>query len=185
MRRFALYLLVARSSCRDAAFRDAACTATPLHLDIEKPSREAVLRGLERAQVRSVLYQRLYLAGGWERIASKVLKRVWPGLRTLEINCPDIGPGLVIGHGYGTVIWANRIGRDCVIHQGVTLGLKNDRYPTLGDRVWVSPGAVILGATVGDDALIGANAVVVDDVPAGERVGAPLAMPLRRTANRF
>jgi serine O-acetyltransferase len=64
------------------------------------------------------------------------------------------------------------VGEDCTIYQGVTLGgtstRPGKRHPTLGDRVVVGAGAKVLGAiAVGDDARIGANAVVVRDVPPG------------------
>ena len=81
--------------------------------------------------------------------------------------------GCIVVHGH--VVF----GDDCVIRQGVTLGNKTmDRphdAPKLGHRVNVGAGAKILGAvTIGDDAQIGANAVVVRDVPAGATaVGIP------------
>jgi serine O-acetyltransferase len=87
-----------------------------------------------------------------------------------------IGPGLYIAH-FGGVVFARgvRIGANCNIHHQVTLGEKDGLVPTLGDRVYVAPGVVIMGAvTVGDDAEIGANAVVTRDVPArGVAVGVP------------
>lgn len=89
----------------------------------------------------------------------------------------EIGPGLYIGH-FGTLVVnsAAHIGRDCNLSHDVTIGQLNRGpragVPTLGDRVYVGPGARILGAVrIGDDAVIGANAVVVDDVPAGAVVG--------------
>jgi serine O-acetyltransferase len=70
------------------------------------------------------------------------------------------------------------IGDDCVIRHGVTLGVRHDgvqEAPVLGRRVSVGAGAKILGPVfVGDDARIGANAVVLCDVPAGATaVGVP------------
>jgi len=81
--------------------------------------------------------------------------------------------GAIVIHGHST------IGDDCILRQGVTLGNKTlDRpfeAPTLGRRVNVGAGAKILGAvTIGDGASIGANAVVLKDVPAGAvAVGVP------------
>src|SRR5512135_1852818 len=95
----------------------------------------------------------------------------------------EIHPGVVIGrrvfidHGMGTVIGETaEIGDDCTIYQGVTLGGTSlyrgtKRHPTLGNRVVVSAGAKVLGGfTVGDDAKIGSNAVVLKEVPAGATV---------------
>ena len=91
-----------------------------------------------------------------------------------------VGRRVVIEHQHGIVVHGSvRIGDDCILRQGVTLGNKTmDRphdAPRLGDRVNVGAGAKILGAvTIGDDAQIGANAVVVKDVPAGSTaVGIP------------
>jgi serine acetyltransferase len=84
-----------------------------------------------------------------------------------------IGRRVVIEHQHGIVIHGQCvIGDDCIIRQGVTLGNKTlDRpedAPRLGNRVNVGAGAKILGlVNIGDDATIGANAVVVKDVPAG------------------
>ncbi len=83
----------------------------------------------------------------------------------------QIGPGLFIDHGSGVVIGETTvIGRDCTLYQGVTLGGTGKdtgkRHPTLGDRVVVGTGAKVLGPfTVGDDAKIGAGAVVLKEVP--------------------
>ncbi|MGH7621349.1 MAG: serine O-acetyltransferase [Gemmatimonadaceae bacterium] len=88
----------------------------------------------------------------------------------------DIGGGLYIAHPIGTVIAVERIGRNCSIIAAVTLGLRNGRtFPNIGDDVFIGAGARILGGIrVGDGARIGANAVVIDDVPAGATaVGVP------------
>ena len=83
-----------------------------------------------------------------------------------------VGRRVVIEHQSGIVIHgATVIGDDCIIRQNVTLGNRNlDRpleAPRLGARVNVGAGAKILGGvTVGDDAQVGANAVVLRDVPA-------------------
>ncbi|MBK6885629.1 MAG: serine O-acetyltransferase [Tetrasphaera sp.] len=91
----------------------------------------------------------------------------------------EIHPGATLGrrffidHGMGVVIGETaEVGEDCMLYHQVTLGGRSmervKRHPTLGDRVTVGAGAKILGpVTVGDDAQIGANSVVVKDVPAG------------------
>nr|VFK38398.1 MAG: serine O-acetyltransferase [Candidatus Kentron sp. TC]VFK38770.1 MAG: serine O-acetyltransferase [Candidatus Kentron sp. TC]VFK53250.1 MAG: serine O-acetyltransferase [Candidatus Kentron sp. TC] len=94
----------------------------------------------------------------------------------------EIHPNVVIGkrffidHGMGVVIGeTSEIGDDCTLYQGVTLGgtswSKGKRHPTLQDGVVVGAGAKILGPiTVGKDARVGSNAVVVKDVPPGATV---------------
>ena len=91
-----------------------------------------------------------------------------------------LGERVIIEHSSGIIIHGSaEIGDDCILRQGVTLG---NRYmdkpfdaPHLGKRVNVGAGAKILGAvTIGDDAQIGANAVVLCDVPANaSAVGVP------------
>jgi serine O-acetyltransferase len=91
-----------------------------------------------------------------------------------------LGRRVVIEHQCCIVIHGNCvIGDDCIIRQGCTLGNRDldrpDEAPTLGQRVNVGAGAKILGAVkVGDGAAIGANAVVLTDVPGGAvAVGVP------------
>lgn len=91
-----------------------------------------------------------------------------------------LGRRVVIEHQSGIVVHGNStIGDDCVIRQNVTLGIRRedqpDQAPVLGKAVSVGAGAVILGGVhVGDGAQIGANAVVLKDVPAGATaVGIP------------
>lgn len=92
-----------------------------------------------------------------------------------------VGQRLVIDHGVGVVIGETAvIGDDCIIFHGVTLGgLKFDpvkRHPTVGNHVLIGTGAKVLGPiTIGDNSLIGANAVVIRDVPPGTTVVGPLA----------
>lgn len=98
------------------------------------------------------------------------IARHWTGI---EIHPgADIGKGLIIDHGMGVVIGETAIiGDDCHIYHGVTLGgtgkEKGKRHPTLGNRVMVGAGAKCLGNIyIGDNAKVGANAVVITDVPA-------------------
>ncbi len=82
----------------------------------------------------------------------------------------EVGPGLNIQHGVGVVVGPRcKIGKNFVIHQGVSIGQKNIHSPndsvTIGDEVVVFSGAKIIGnLKIGDYAQIGANAVVRDDV---------------------
>ena len=95
-----------------------------------------------------------------------------------------IGPGLLIPHSGYIVIGPVRIGRHCCVSQGVTLGHSTTEEdpsrwatPVLEDRVWIGPGAVVAGGlTVGADAAVGANSVVVRDVPPR---GVVLGIPAR------
>lgn len=87
-----------------------------------------------------------------------------------------IGRRLVIDHGTGIVIGATaEIGDDCLLYQNVTLGgtgaEREKRHPTLGNNVMVGSGAKVLGPfTVGDNARIAANSVVLSEVPPNSTV---------------
>ncbi len=91
----------------------------------------------------------------------------------LEIPANVFGPGLVIVHPCGIVVSSRaRIGRQCRIHAGVNIGEHRGKTPVLGDRVYLGPGAKIVGGvTIGDRSVVGANAVVTRDVPPGVTVG--------------
>lgn len=130
--------------------------------------------------------------GGWcfsARVLSFV-SRVWTNI--------DIHPGATIGrrffidHGAGVVIGETaEIGDDVTLYHGVTLGgtswSKGKRHPTLGDGVMVGAGAKVLGpVTIGEQARVGANSVVVRDVPAHRTVvGIPGKIVQVREAGRL
>ena len=111
-------------------------------------------------EFRSVFYKRI----GVLRLLSSWWLR---DKNTLEITTDEIGGGLIIQHGFSTIISAQKIGEKCKIYQDVTIGFDHDlKAPVIGDNVEVCCGAKVIGGiTVGDNVLIGANAVVVKDVP--------------------
>ncbi len=82
-----------------------------------------------------------------------------------------IGRGLFIDHGMGVVIGeTTTIGRNVTLYQGVTLGgtgkQRGKRHPTIGNNVVIGTGAKVLGdITIGDNSMVGANAVVIRNVP--------------------
>jgi len=88
----------------------------------------------------------------------------------------EIGDELFIDHGMGVVIGETAIiGNGVTLYQGVTLGgtgkEKGKRHPTLGNNIVVGAGAKVLGnITIGDNSYIGANAVVIKDVPPNSTV---------------
>ena len=98
-----------------------------------------------------------------------------------------IGRGLFIDHGMGVVIGeTTTIGRHVTLYQGVTLGgtgkQRGKRHPTIGNNVVIGTGAKILGdITIGDHSMVGANAVVVKNVPEHSTV---VGVPGRITRTR-
>lgn len=133
-------------------------------------------------------------------IGNKILRAPWTIVyvvlhKLVEIICGiTIGSTAVIGrrfsiehHGCIVIHGASVIGDDCLIRHGVTLG--NTGYgdpfgaPTVGNRVQIGAGAKILGRIrVGNDVIIGANAVVIRDVPDQTAVGGVPARALRTPA---
>ncbi|MGA2887882.1 MAG: serine O-acetyltransferase [Terracidiphilus sp.] len=120
----------------------------------------------------------------------KVLKPVSEILTGIELPCEvTLGRRFRIDHFGGIVISGDAVfGDDCVIRNGVTVGLKHAGQrgaPILGNRIDIGAGAKILGAIrIGDDVLIGANAVVLTDVPSNSiAVGVPARVLRRKTAS--
>jgi serine O-acetyltransferase len=96
-----------------------------------------------------------------------------------------IGRGLFIDHGVGVVIGETaEVGDDVTIYQGVTLGgtgfARGKRHPTVGNEVMIGAGSALLGPIViGERSKIGANSVVIHDVPPGSTVVGNPGHPVR------
>lgn len=137
--------------------------------DWTRPGFQALLVyrfGVWRMSIRSRLWRAPF------SLSSRALFAVVRNLYGIELPfSASIGRRVVFEHQHGIVVHGNTvIGDECIIRQGVTLGIRRlDRLteaPVLGRAVNVGAGAKILGRViVGDHAEIGANAVVLDDVP--------------------
>jgi serine O-acetyltransferase len=115
-----------------------------------------------------------------------LLKFFADSLLGIELPCEvELGRRFSIEHTGAIVISGDAVfGDDCVIRQGVTVGLRHRGQrgsPRLGNRVDIGAGAKLLGPiTIGDDVAIGANAVVLTDVPSGAvAVGVPAVVKMR------
>jgi serine O-acetyltransferase len=116
----------------------------------------------------------------WEhrlKFLARLLSHVNRFLTNIEIHPgARIGRRFFIDHGAGVVIGETaEIGDDVLMYQGVVLGgttlEKKKRHPTVGNRVVIGTGAIVLGAiTIGDDARVGSGSVVVKPIPAGVTV---------------
>lgn len=127
----------------------------------------------------AMLFHRLaHRLWGWElHFPARLVSHVGRFLTGIEIHPgAKIGRGFFIDHGMGVVIGETaEIGDNCTLYHGVTLGgtswAKEKRHPTLGNNVVIGSGAKILGPfTVGDNAKIGSNSVVVKEVPPNSTV---------------
>ncbi len=115
------------------------------------------------------------------RLIAKIISQISRFFTGIEIHpAALIGQGLLIDHGSGVVIGETAIiGNDCTIFHGVTLGgtgkERGKRHPTLHNNVFVGAGAKLLGnIEIGNNVKIGANTVVLYDIPDGATaVGVP------------
>lgn len=160
---------------------------SPLRADLRRryamtsgSTLQRVLACARAPGVHAVLVLRF---GQWSRRRSKALRILLDPLYLIldffvqalwGIEIPrnaQIGPGLYIGH-YGgiTVSSVAVIGRDCNLSQGITIGVSGSGAkrgaPTIGDNVYIAPGARLFGKIViGNNVKVGANAVIHKDLP--------------------
>lgn len=112
-------------------------------------------------ELRNVFYWRL----------GKLAKYVFfwmPGRTNLYLMTPSkaVGGGFYVGHGWGTVVNAKRIGRNFRVGQNVTVGSRDAKEPVIGDNVSVWANAVVLGdIRLGNNSQVGAGGIVVKSVP--------------------
>ena len=153
------------------------------------PGHVSTQERISIGQVLKMLWRyRALRATSWFRLASWFKHRRVPFFpnflqqmifRNYGLEIPsgaNIGGGLYIAHPVGTVIMPNAIGRNCSIISNVTIGMRKEyAFPLLGDDVFIGAGARVLGGIrIGNGAVIGANAVVLRDVPDGATaVGVP------------
>ena len=144
--------------------------------------------GLHAIWAHRGLHELWKLPGG--RLPARVLATMTRSVTGVEIHpAARIGRRFFIDHGMGVVIGETaEVGDDVMLYHGVTLGGRSmehvKRHPTVGNRVTIGAGARILGpVTIGDDTQVGANAVVVKDVPAGAvAVGVPAQVRIPKGA---
>ena len=120
-------------------------------------------------------------------ILYKFLKLLSEILTGIDLPCEaKLGRRFRIDHFGGIVISGDAVfGDDCVIRNGVTVGLRHTGHrgaPVIGNRADIGAGAKVLGSIrIGDDVAIGANAVVITDVPANSiAVGVPAKIRTRK-----
>ncbi len=125
------------------------------------------------------------------RLLGRFSSHIARWLTGIEIHpAARIGRRLVIDHGMGVVIGETaEIGDDCYLYHQVTLGVARisggKRHPTVGNNVIIGAGAKVLGPIrVGDNARVGANGVVLDDVPDDTTVVGIPARPVDRQLTR-
>ena len=143
---------------------------------------------------RAVFLYRLSHALYYKSKATKFLTIIIKTLNLWLNGCelrPEsyIGPGLRLPHPCGVDIGVTRMGKNVTVMERVTIGTRTDQsfhtdhthWPTVGDNVIFSPGAVAVGSIIiGDHAILGPNSVVIKDVPAYANAdGVPAKITMR------
>lgn len=123
------------------------------------------------------LYRRKKMLG----FAPYVIGRIWfrhqrSANHVFIAPSARVGPGLSIVHNYSILVGPATIGANCVLHHNVTIGDAvaghSRAVPTLGENVWIGPGATIAGpVSIGDNVTISAGTVLTRSVPSGALVG--------------
>ena len=150
--------------------------------NIEKKGIPGILLLLSLPEFRNVLFYRMN-----SRLISQ-LSKIYKGQTTLYIQVKGrMGKGLMIWHGFSTIINCESIGDYCSIWQQVTIGNKLDtdgKKPRIGNNVKICAGAIVIGdITIGDNVIVGAGSVVVKDVPNNVIVAGVPARIIKRIEN--
>lgn len=125
---------------------------------------------------RRIIFYRLSKKKSLLRPIYAFLNRHYQNKQLVYISkSAEIGAGFCIGHCFSIILSKCVIGNDVTIMQQVTIGSSRggnrEGYPTIGNRCFIAAGAKIIGnITIGDDVVIGANAVVTKDIPSGSVV---------------
>lgn len=107
---------------------------------------------------------------GHNLLADYYINKIYKKYCCIISSKAEIGENLKLPHPLGIVIGSGvKIGSNCWIYQNVTIGRKAEevcKYPSIGDNVKIYSGAVLVGnIKIGDNAIIGANSFVMQDVP--------------------
>ena len=198
-------LVWARGSGRYAvvmlAFDSFARVAKELRRDVRAArDRDPAARGVAEGEIlatwpgiHALLVHRVahVLDGAGVPLLPRAISMLARAITGIEIHpSARIGQGLFIDHGAGVVIGETAdIGDDVTLYQGVTLGgtgfATGKRHPTVQDNVTIGSGAKLLGPiTIGHGAKIGANSVVITDVPPNSTVVGNPGHPVRVDGRR-
>jgi len=163
-------------------------------LDLGRPVRQWLPELLTVRAISTLLFRLSQACGARAPLLGYVVKQLNHIITGADLAWQaSVGPGVAFHHPTGVVLGPDVVlGRNCVVQQGVTLGALRERgrmadgrldSPVVGDDVTLGAGSRILGPiSVGDGSVVGANAVVLSDVPPGHvAVGVPASVTPRRT----
>lgn len=114
-------------------------------------------------------YFRILFYNRNNNLASKILRVFYGGEKTFIIDISTkLGPGVRLAHPYATILNAESIGENLYVNHLVTVGEIKGKKPVIGNNVELHANSTVIGGiSIGDNAVIGAGAVVVKNVPAG------------------
>ena len=145
-----------------------ACSKNKIHIAADVAAYKVNYKG--GSLLSFLTYNKSFRTLFYHRIGgiSKLISWLAPGQVTLTIpKTTKVGDGVLLFHSYGTILNAREIGEGCRIVCNITLGDKKGKTPIIGKHVEILPGAVIAGdVTIGDNCVIGPNAVVYKSIPA-------------------
>ena len=155
---------------------------------INAPLREKFMFKFNKLLLRNDCFRNVvyYRITSKQKVFGYFYRILYPIKKDLEIH-GEIGPGLAIYHGHGTIITPNKIGDNFSVYQGVTVGKnphpnKNVITPTIGNNVTIYANAVVAGGiNIGDNVVIGAGAIVMKDIPSNSVVIGNPCVIKRRT----
>lgn len=150
-------------------------TRQQIDADLVRLSGKKGLIALHEAMLSNVVFRRQYFVRVHMESVIKYAFVRWTyrPLESLEISAStgQIGGGLLIYHGYSTIVFCHSMGKNCTVYQNVTIGrgrnIDGNDLPIIGDHVTIYAGAIVIGGIhIGDHSVIGAGTVVTKDVPA-------------------
>ena len=142
--------------------------------DIRRWGENETLWCLHKLLVRSKLFRRIFLTrvSFESRNKQKILRLFYKPAEyfTIDVVSKKIGGGFLVSHGNSTIVYAQSIGKNFLVHQNVTIGrgkkIDGNDVPVIGDNVFVGTGAIVIGGIhIGNNVKIGAGALVNKDVP--------------------
>lgn len=146
--------------------------------------------GIHKALLKNKIFRRIFLVRIYNIDSKyyKICRLLYKPMETFQIECSNIGEGMVAWHGFSTIIFARSIGKNFSTFQNVTVGRsggshsEEDNIPIIGDNVQICTGAVVVGnIKIGNNVIIGGNCFVNKDVPDNSIVvGNPMKIKHKR-----
>lgn len=173
MERIFLVLTIGRSIPAFIAFQSLQDKQAVIE-DIRHWGGNETLWSLHKLLVKSKLFRRIFLTrvSFESRKLQKVVKLFYKPAEDFAVDAisKKIGGGFLVCHGNSTIVYAQSIGKNFLVHQNVTVGrgkkIDGNDVPVIGDDVFIGTGAIVIGGIhIGNNVKIGAGTLVNKDVP--------------------